>query len=245
MVALKSLQIMKFLKNLREIVLDTETTGLDFANGDRIVDIACVELINHVRTENEYHVYINPERKMSEESVRITGITDEFLLDKPKFKDIVDDFLNFVQDSPLVIHNAKFDIDFLNSELQRIDKPLFKLEDAVDTLIIARQKFPGAASSLDALCRRFGVDTSIREVHGALVDCYLLAEVYINLLGGKQAGLVFDESKTENVAVRHKKERIYREIRSFPPSAEELSEHAAFLQQLNEAMWGKVIKSRF
>lgn len=236
---------MKFLKNLREIVLDTETTGLDFANGDRIVDIACVELINHVRTENEYHVYINPERKMSEESVRITGITDEFLLDKPKFKDIVDDFLNFVQDSPLVIHNAKFDIDFLNSELQRIDKPLFKLEDAVDTLIIARQKFPGAASSLDALCRRFGVDTSIREVHGALVDCYLLAEVYINLLGGKQAGLVFDESKTENVAVRHEKEKIYRKIRSFPPSAEELSEHAVFLQQLNEAMWGKVIKSQF
>ena len=179
-------------KNIREIVLDTETTGLSHENGDRIVDIGCVELINHVQTGNTYHVYINPEdRKMHSDASAISGITDEFLADKPLFKDIVDDFLKFVDNCPLVIHNAKFDIGFLNSELARVNKPLFNLDDAIDTLLIARKKFPGAPVNLDALCKRFDVDTSIRVTHGALIDCFLLADVYINLLGGRQSDLSF------------------------------------------------------
>ena len=186
---------MNISKNIREIVLDTETTGLHLNNGDRIVDIACVELINHVQTGKVYQTYINPQKKMDEEAQRITGIDNEFLKDKPLFEEIVDEFLDFVKDSPLVIHNAKFDVDFLNSELSRVGKPLFKLEEAIDTLKLAKIKFPGSAVNLDALCRKFEIDTSIRVTHGALVDCYLLADVYLNLLGGRQSGLIFEEEK--------------------------------------------------
>lgn len=237
---------MTILKNVREIVLDTETTGLECTNGDRIVDIGCVELINHIQTGRVYHVYINPERKMGQEALEVTGITNEFLSDKPLFKDIVDEFLDFVQDSPLVIHNAKFDIDFLNSELERIDKPLFKLEDAIDTLVMARTKYPGSQASLDALCRRFGIDTSIRSVHGALVDCYLLAEVYINLLGGLQSNLSFgSEDKPDRISqkvVSQKNEVIYK-ARKFLPTEEETREHEAFLKTLNNSQWNMFLSN--
>ena len=174
---------MTILKKIREIVLDTETTGLEHEGGDRIVEIGCVELINHIPTGNTYHVYINPEtQKMSPDAVRISGITDDFLKDKPTFGEIVDEFLNFVGDGVLVIHNAAFDISFLNSELGRLNKPLFKLEDAIDTLDLAHRKFPGAAANLDALCRRFEIDASSRdEHHGALIDSLLLADVYMEL----------------------------------------------------------------
>lgn len=239
---------MTISKNIREIVLDTETTGLDSSKGDRIVDIGCVELIDHIQTGKFYHVYINPERPMSVESVRVTGITDEFLQDKPIFSEIVDEFLDFVKDSTLVIHNAKFDIDFLNSELNRVGKPLFKLEEAVDTLTLAKRKFPNSPASLDALCRRFNVDTTIRETHGALVDCYLLAEVYINLLGGYQGGLSFDEesSSTEkNINeqpshVRH--ESNFHQLRNFLPNPEEIAVHEEFLKTLNESKWNLFLK---
>ncbi len=226
---------MTFQKNIREIVLDTETTGLSFEQGDRVVDIGCVELINHVPTGKTYHVYINPERLMSAESLEITGITNEFLSDKPVFSEIVDDFLDFVQDSPLVIHNAKFDIDFLNGELGLLGKPLFNLDDAIDTLDIARKKFPGSALSLDALCRRFNIDTSIRSLHGALVDCQLLAEVYINLLGGRQGGLFFDG--IEEKGDYRKGNRKFHNPRYFPPSEEEIKVHSLFLQSLKNPKW--------
>lgn len=225
-------------KNIREIVLDTETTGLSHENGDRIVDIGCVELINYAQTGNTYHVYINPERSMNKEASEISGITDDFLKDKPIFKDIADEFLNFVQDSPLVIHNAKFDIGFLNSELQRINKPTFDLDKAIDTLLIARKKFPGAPVNLDALCKRFNVDTSIRVKHGALIDCFLLADVYINLLGGRQSNLSF-ANETTKLAVKLKNNTSIRKARDFSPTDDELIAHSEFVAKLSNALWNR------
>ena len=228
---------MTISKNIREIVLDTETTGLNPENGDRIVDIACVELINHIQTGKVYQTYVNPQRLMNDEALRITGITNEFLMDKPLFEDIADEFLDFVKDSTLIIHNAKFDIDFLNSELSRLEKPLFKLEDAVDTLMLAKIKFPGSAVNLDALCRKFEIDTSIRVTHGALVDCYLLAEVYLNLLGGRQSSLLFEGEKEFDNLVQKTPHREHYKTRKFLPSNKEIEIHEAFLQTLNNARW--------
>lgn len=226
-------------QNIREIVLDTETTGLDFAAGDRIFEIACVELINHIATGNTYHVYINPEKEIDDEAAQVTGMTNEFLLDKPLFREIADEFLAFVNNDPLVIHNAKFDIGFLNGELGLIGKPGFNLEDAIDTLEIARKKFPGSPLSLDALCRRFEIDRSSRTVHGALIDCYLLAEVYINLLGGRQGGFSFAE--VEEIADKSETQiattfRRY-ESRNFRPSDDEIIAHEDFLKKLSGSKW--------
>ncbi|MDR2646046.1 MAG: DNA polymerase III subunit epsilon [Holosporaceae bacterium] len=216
----------------REVILDTETTGLSYENGDRIVEIACVELINHVPTGNTYQVYINPQMKMSPGAIAVSGITDELLADKPFFYEIVDDFLNFVGDAKLVIHNAKFDIGFLNSELKRENKPLFNLEDVVDTLEIARRSFPGMPVNLDALCRRFSIDTSVRVKHGALVDSRLLADVYINLLGGRQSGLSFvTEASTIAAKVCYKNHKNYV-VRHFPPTEDEIQVHNDFLKKL-------------
>jgi DNA polymerase-3 subunit epsilon len=221
-------------------VLDTETTGLEFEKGDRIVDIACVELINHVPTGNTYQVYINPEREMSSDASAITGITDDMLKDKPLFCDVADDFLNFVKDATLVIHNAKFDISFLNGELSKLGKPLFRLEDAVDTLQIVRQKFPGMPANLDFLCKKFDVDASERTTHGALVDCKLLAEVYINLLGGRQSSLLFEnngERSDSDAAVFQRKK--YYAARFFPPSEEEIAAHTEFLKSIASPLWNE------
>lgn len=228
---------MNISKNIREIVLDTETTGLHHNAGDRIVDIACVELINHVQTGKVYQTYINPQKDMVEEAQRITGINNDFLKDKPLFKDIVNEFLDFVKDSPLVIHNAKFDVDFLNSELSRVGKPLFKLEETIDTLTLAKIKFPGSAVSLDALCRKFEIDTSIRVTHGALVDCYLLAEVYLNLLGGRQSGLFFEDEKKGRNVKEQTVHRKFHEARHFLPTVEEIENHENFLKTLNSPLW--------
>ena len=231
---------MTISKNLREIVLDTETTGLSHANGDRIVDIACIELINHIPTGNTYQVYINPQREMHKDATTISGITNDFLKDKLLFHEIADDFLKFVGNSRLVIHNAKFDIGFLNSELNRINKPLFNLAHAIDTLEIARRKYPGSPASLDALCKRFEIDLSGREKHGALIDCYLLAEVYINLLGGRQSGLSF-ETKNINTQVQYTKTEKTREKRSFNPSPKEIEDHKKFIQNnIKSPLWDKV-----
>ena len=171
---------------MREVVLDTETTGLDPAEGHRIVEIGAVELVNHVATGRVYHAYINPERPMPPEAEAIHGLGDAFLADKPRFADIVTDFHAFIGDAPLVIHNAAFDIRFINAEFQRVGLPAIPGGRAVDTVAIARRRFPGSPASLDALCRRFGVDNSGREKHGALLDSELLAEVYLELRGGRQ-----------------------------------------------------------
>jgi DNA polymerase-3 subunit epsilon len=239
MVTQKSLKIMTISKYVREIVLDTETTGLSHENGDRVVDIACVELNNHVPTGNTYQTYLNPQRKMSWDAARISGLTDEFLEDKPLFHEIADDFLNFVGESTLVIHNARFDIGFLNSELARLEKPLFGLENVVDTLEIAKTKFPGAPANLDALCKRFEIDVSSRVKHGALVDSKLLAEVYINLLGGRQSGLSFAMEKKSAEASQTLQKRKTHETRSFSISEEEISAHDEFLKSINDPLWRK------
>ena len=229
---------MIFSNNIREIILDTETTGLSYANGDKIVDIACLELINHVPTGKIYQTYINPQRKMHADAVAISGITDKFLKDKPLFAEIVDDFLAFVGDAKFVIHNAKFDIGFINSELSTSNKPGFKLEDAIDTLDMARKKFPGSPANLDALCRRFNVDTSSRKKHGALVDCYLLAEVYINLIGGKQRGLTF-VSTEKNIETSFSKRKTNYDRRTFPLTSEEREAHKEFVESIKNSLWKK------
>ena len=171
---------------MREIVLDTETTGLDPAEGHRIVEIGAVELFNHVPTGRSFHRYMNPQRPMPAEALAVHGLDDRFLSDKPLFADVVDEFLRFIAEARLIIHNAVFDMRFLNAELQRCGRPILPAEQALDTLQIARRRFPGSPSSLDALCRRFGVDNSGREKHGALLDSELLAEVYLELIGGRQ-----------------------------------------------------------
>jgi DNA polymerase-3 subunit epsilon len=225
-------------QNIREIVLDTETTGLDFAAGDRIFEIACVELINHIATGNTYHVYINPEKEIDDEAAQVTGMTNEFLLDKPLFREIADEFLAFVNNDTLVIHNAKFDIGFLNGELGLIGKPGFNLEDAVDTLEIARRKFPGSPLSLDALCRRFDIDTSSRGKHGALIDSILLAEVYVNLLGGKQSGWSFESNENQQTTSQQFKRKV-RVARKFSVPEDELKAHRDFIETLSNPMWNR------
>lgn len=171
---------------MREIVLDTETTGFDPETGDRIVEIGAVELMGHMATGRTYHQYINPERSMPEEAFQVHGLGDDFLRDKPKFAEVGQAFLDFIGDAKLVIHNAAFDIKFLNAELQWMGKPQIPWEQAIDTLEIARKKFPGSPASLDALCRRFSIDNSSRTLHGALLDSEILAEVYLELIGGRQ-----------------------------------------------------------
>ena len=191
---------------MREIVLDTETTGLSPEKGDRVVEIGCVELINHVPTQNTFQAYLNQERDMGEGAQKIHGLTNEFLMDKLRFKEIAKDFISYIGDSSIIAHNASFDINFLNSELVRLAIDKIPEERVIDTLKIAREKFPGARNSLDALCKRFLVDNSNRKLHGALLDSELLAEVYLELIGGKEPDLALavenkniDENKTEPV----------------------------------------------
>jgi len=228
---------------MREIVLDTETTGLSPDNGDRIVEIGCVELINHVPTSNTYQVYLNPEKDMDPGAEKVHGLTNEFLLDKPKFIEIADSFLDFIGDSNLIAHNADFDINFLNSELVRAKKDKINNDRVVDTLKIARSKFPGARNSLDALCKRFFVDNSNRSLHGALLDSELLAEVYLELVGGKEPDLELStntikkdnnsQNKTSNVSVRKNK------LKSRITNIDEKN-HRDFLASLpKESLWLK------
>ena len=181
---------------MREIVFDTETTGLDPSKGDRIVEIGCLELVNRLPSGEVFHVYINPERDMPAEAEAVHGLSVGFLADKPVFADVAEGFLAFVGDAPLIAHNAAFDMKFINAELRGCGRPDLAEHNVIDTLKMARQKFPGAPASLDALCRRFGVDNSNRELHGALLDSELLAGVYLELSGGRQPGLVF-AGKTE------------------------------------------------
>lgn len=184
----------------REIAFDTETTGLDPKNGDRLVEIGGVELINHVPTGRTYHVYLNPERDVPIEAFNVHGLSSEFLADKPKFADVAREFLDFVADAVLVIHNAAFDMGFINMELARVGLDPIPEVQVLDTLAIARRKHPGSPASLDALCNRYGIDNSRRTKHGALLDSEILAEVYIELIGGKQAGLAFASEGGDDAA---------------------------------------------
>ena len=184
---------------MREIVLDTETTGFEPSEGDRIVEIGAVELFNHLPTGRTYHQYINPKRNMPEAAFNVHGLSQEFLSDKPVFKDIAQEFIDFIKDSKLVIHNASFDMKFLNAELGWVNRPALPMHQSIDTLAIARRKFPGSPASLDALCRRFGIDNSSRTLHGALLDSEILAEVYLELVGGRQPDLVLSGPEVKTI----------------------------------------------
>lgn len=224
---------------MREISLDTETTGLNPKSGHRIVEIGCVEMINHVSTGEVFHVYINPQRDMPEEAFKVHGLSEEFLKEKPLFAKIADDFLDFIGESPLIIHNAAFDMGFLNWELENLGKPALEMSRAIDTVKMARKKFPGAQASLDALCRRFSIDNSNRTLHGALLDAELLADVYLELMGGRQTGFglgVEEEAQVVDAEIKVEK-RQQRQARTFAPSADELSAHAEFVEKLTDPIW--------
>ncbi len=241
---------------MREICLDTETTGLKPEEGHRVIEIGAVELHNHIPTGRTFHVYINPERDVPEEAVKVHGLTAEFLADKPTFAEIVDDFLAFIgEDAPLVIHNAEFDRKFLNWELSIVGRPAIPPERCIDTLEIARRKFPGAQNTLDALCRRFGVDNSARELHGALLDAQLLADVYIELIGGRQIDLSLAGMDTGPGArgavplagatpARQQAGGYGPRPRPLPPrlTLEAEAAHRAFVESLGEkALWRKYL----
>lgn len=225
---------------MREIVLDTETTGFDPLTGDRIVEIGCVELINHVATGETFHVYINPQRAMPEDAFKIHGLGDDFLRDKPKFVDIGQKFIDFIGDARLVIHNAEFDMKFLNAELGWIKLPLLPMERAIDTLAMARKKYPGAQNSLDALCRRFAIDNSSRTLHGALLDSEILAEVYLELIGGRQPDFALTTRQSGSDTAQGGAWCPSPRPTPLPPriTAAEKAAHAAFVEKLGEkSLW--------
>jgi len=225
---------------MREIVFDTETTGFDPAEGDRIVEIGCVELENLVPTGRTYHVYINPERDVPQAAFEVHGLSTDFLKDHPVFAEIVGDFLDFVADATLVAHNAEFDMRFINAELATLGFPAIGNDRVIDTLAIARQKFPGSPATLDALCKRFGVDNAARTKHGALLDSELLAEVYLELKGGRQVGLALVSDAEAGAVSRPTAKRIARDPRPHAPLPEELAAHDAFLDTLSDPIWRNV-----
>tara|TARA_Y100001935_G_scaffold118815_1_gene98196 strand:+ start:793 stop:1455 length:663 start_codon:yes stop_codon:yes gene_type:complete len=211
---------------MKEIVLDTETTGISVKEGHRIVEIGCIELDNLIPTKNRFHFYLNPERKVSEKAFAIHGYTDEFLSNQKKFSEICEQFIEFIKDKRLIIHNAEFDLSHLNNELEILGKEKIKNE-IVDTLILARDKFPGSPVSLDALCKRFRVDNSKRVTHTALIDCDLLAKVYINLIDQKEPKLNFQNQETENIYDNSKKNDYFKKV--IKPSIDELTKHKDYL----------------
>lgn len=228
---------------MREIVLDTETTGFEPDQGDRIVEIGAVELFNHMPTGRTYHQYINPERAMPDDAFQVHGLGDDFLRDKPVFREIAQAFLEFVGDARLVIHNASFDMKFLNSELRWLNLPPLPMDQAIDTLTIARKKFPGSPASLDALCRRYNIDNSARTLHGALLDSEILAEVYLELIGGRQPDLVLAVDQTQDSQQDGGAWRPKPRAQPLPPrlTAAEAAAHAAFVETLgDDALWRKM-----
>ncbi len=230
----------------REIVLDTETTGIDPRNGDRLIEIGCIELVNRIPTGAEYHCFVNPERDVPAGAQAVHGISTAFLLDKPLFKAVAPAFLEFIGEDLLVIHNADFDVGFLNMELQRVGLPLIRRERVLDTLALARRKHPGGPNSLDALCKRYGIDNSKRTKHGALVDSLLLAEVYVELLGERQATLELARSNRGGSESATRRGPVTAEQRPtpLPPrmTAEDEAAHLAFVRTLGDgAVWWKYI----
>lgn len=226
------------LSSMREIVLDTETTGFRFNDGDRIVEIGCVELVNHVATGNSYHQYINPERLMPAEAFKVHGLSDEFLSGFPIMAEVIDQFVSFIgSEAPLIIHNAEFDIGFINSEFKRLDKPIIPISRAIDTVKLAKEKFPGSPASLDALCRRFSIDNTGRTFHGAILDAQLLSEVYLELIGGRQPDFELDSE--ENVEKITTNGVIPRKLRVFNLPEPERSAHIEFLKKIKDPIWTK------
>ncbi|MDX2205456.1 MAG: DNA polymerase III subunit epsilon [Hyphomicrobiaceae bacterium] len=228
----------------REIVFDTETTGLDPARGDRLIEVGCIEIVNRIPTGREFHHYINPERDVHPDAVAVHGLTFEFLKDKPVFASIGDAFLEFIGDAPLVAHNAMFDFGFINAELARLSKPLVAAHRIVDTLQIARRKHPAGPNSLDALCKRYGIDNTKRTKHGALMDAALLAQVYVELLGERQATLGLAERSGAGARERVANARAVQRPEPLAPrvSAEEIAAHRAFVGTLGaDAVWLKYL----
>ncbi|MEP3297210.1 MAG: DNA polymerase III subunit epsilon [Pseudoruegeria sp.] len=229
---------------MREIVLDTETTGFEPESGDRIVEIGAVELLNHMPTGRTYHQYINPERSMPQGAFEVHGLGDEFLADKPIFRNIAQAFIDFIGDSLLVIHNASFDMKFLNAELKWLNRPALPMSQSLDTLAIARKKFPGSPASLDALCRRFGIDNSSRTLHGALLDSEILAEVYLELIGGRQPDFGLSASNGGQQSGSSAQD-AWRPNRRSTPLPSRLSEnenvaHLEFIEKMGDAaLWKK------
>jgi len=233
---------------MREIIFDTETTGLSPLAGDRVVEIGCVEMFNRCETGRHFHSYFNPGRTMPSEAEAVHGLSDRFLSDKPAFADVCEELLSFIGDSPMIAHNASFDFGFLNHELGACGRPGVCMTRMVDTLAIARQKFPGAKHSLDALCTRFGVDRSQRTKHGALLDAQLLAQVYVELTGGRQIGLTLvAEPSADDVGARESMAEsappptvVVRPARPHAASVEELARHAAFLAAIKDPIWNRL-----
>jgi DNA polymerase-3 subunit epsilon len=232
---------------MREIALDTETTGMDPQDGHKIIEIGCVEMMNHIPTGKVWHSYINPEREVDAGAVAVHGIKTEFLKDKPTFGELVGSFMDFIGDARMVIHNAEFDVKFLNAELKPYGFAPIRLQDVTDTLLMARQKYPGQPANLDALCRRFGVDLSERELHGALLDAQLLASVYLELMGGRQHGLGLSATKgAENgekddvLSASVTRVRELRPARPHAPSEEEIALHHKMLEGIKDNLWKKI-----
>ena len=220
---------------MREIILDTETTGFDSKGADRIVEIGCIELINHMPTDNTFQCYINPERDMPAEAFNVHGLSSDFLSEHPVFAAIADKFIAFISNDPLVIHNASFDIGFINAEFKRLGHPPIPIERAIDTVSMARKKFPGAQANLDALCRRFQIDLSDRSLHGALKDSGLLAKVYLELIGGRQPDLELAK-KTKKLSAEGN-DRLVQPPRPHAPTKAEEKAHATFIDRLEEPIW--------
>jgi DNA polymerase-3 subunit epsilon len=221
---------------VREVALDTETTGLDPAKGHRIIEVGCLELVNHIPTGAVFHRYVDPEMAMPADALAVHGIGDEALRGQPTFAGIVDALLAFLGDATLVIHNAEFDLGFLNMELARLGRAPLGMERAIDTVTLARRKFPGAPANLDALCKRFAIDTSERSRHGALIDARLLVRVYVELIGGKQVRLDLDPTEAARTATAA---RPVRPPRPHAPGAEELARHEAFVASLPDPIWSR------
>ncbi len=234
---------------MREVVLDTETTGLDPEQGDRIVEIGAVELKNHLPTGKTYHKYINPKRAMPAEAFAVHGLGDDFLRDKPVFSEIVDGFLNFVGDAKLIIHNASFDMKFINAELRWAERTQLPKDQALDTLVIARRKYPGSPASLDALCRRFGINSFDRTLHGALLDSEILAQVYLELIGGRQPDFGLSQSSIDVKKASQDRSDTSPVLKR--PAAlksrltdQEKARHSEFVDALGpDALWRKAIKA--
>ena len=221
---------------MREIVLDTETTGFDPQQGHRVVEIGCIELINHLPTGNTFHKYINPERDMPAEAFAVHGLGEDFLRGQPLFADVVEDLIEFLgYEAPIIAHNAEFDMRFVNFELGRCGLAKLPMTRAIDTVTMARSKFPGAPASLDALCKRFNIDNGSRTLHGALLDAQLLAEVYLELIGGRQPDLMLAAGGDEDLALAV--EIVHRPARTHAPSEAELAAHADFLKKITNPIW--------
>ena len=220
---------------MREIVLDTETTGYNYEGDDRVVEIGCVELINHVPTQKTFQCYINPKRDSSEGAFKVHGLSSEFLSQHKIFSDIAENFIEFIKNDPLIIHNAKFDIGFLNAEFKRIGYPLIPIERAIDTVVIARKMFPGAQANLDALCRRFQIDNTNRAIHGALKDANLLASVYLELIGGRQPD--FELSDKKNLVSSKINSETIRKVRPHKLTNSEQKNHDKFINNIENPLW--------